>query len=226
MLLENSEKAISEYLRRKQIEDTTRSGTARFSPYLFVNTTPPKFHEDRSCEYLSRDYINFYIPPEIEGRGAAEIERFRGFAADNKGLLLENREGVFIQRLKNAFHLKSDISKLSLSNSGVSGFKYFDHPDEVSKKIDQVLHSIEEMGRSEEGSKALKDFMYLSYHKIHLVPKNKTLVLELLNKKRDLVNLIISFYLTEKSQKGFSLDRGFLEAIGFMPCSACGKTRY
>lgn len=223
LLLESTEECIQKHILRVEEEQKSRKSKAAHSPYVFVSARPPKYHYDRECEFLSKDYLNFLIPPEIDKRGQGEIQKFRDFANANKQLLLDGRTYLFIQRLKTQFNLKSDVSEVTRGNSGAQSLTLEDDLDiDISQEIDNVLNEIDKIGKTESGELALNRFRYMDYWKRNHPQSNDEVAL-LLSLKSRLVDLIMRFHLQNNSMKGLCFDEGLLELVGFERCSACAK---
>lgn len=220
LLLENTEECIQRHIKRIEAEKKTKSQSVKYSPYVFVSNTPPKYHFERECNFLSKDYLNFLVPPEIEARGESEIQKFREFANANKQLVLDNKVYVFIQRLTTQFRLQNDVSKVTFTNTGVRALDLVDGVD-ISHEIDGVLNEIDSLGKTEAGANTLKKFRYMDYWKRDLAKNDDTVIL--LNMKSRLVDLIVKFHLQNNSMKGFSFDAELLELVGFKSCGSCGK---
>ncbi len=221
LLLENTEECIHKHIERIDAEKKNKSQAVKYSPYVFVSNTPPKYHFERECNFLSKDYLNFLVPPEIEKRGEGEIQKFREFANANKQLVLDNKVYVFIHRLKTQFRLQYDVSQVTFSNTGVRTLDLEDGVD-ISREIDSVLNEIDLIGQTESGAVILKNFRYMDHWKRDLAQNNDSVV-SLLNMKSRLVDLIVKFHLQNNSMKGFSFDEGLLELVGFQSCGSCGK---
>ena len=221
LLLENTEECIQRHIQRIEDEKKIKSQSVKYSPYVFVSNTPPKYHFERECNFLSKDYLNFLVPPEIEARGQSEIEKFREFANANKQLVLEEKVYVFIHRLKTQFRLQNDVSKVSFSNTGVRSLDLEDGVD-ISCEIDNVLKEIDIIGQTDSGAITLKNFRYMDHWKRDLA-QNDNAIINLLNLKSRLVDLIVKFHLQNNSMNGFAFDEGLLELVGFQKCGGCGK---
>lgn len=221
LLLESTEECIERHIKRADKEMANQKAKTKKSPYIFVSTTPPKYHYERACTFLSKDYLNFLIPPEIGVLGAKEIQNCREFAQANKQLLMDGKEDVFMLRLIMRFKLKNGLSKITFANTGRQRVGLEDSCD-VSHDIDKVLNQIDMIGETKTGADILKNFRYMDHWKRDPIQNNDE-VNNLLNLKSSLVDLIIKFHLQNNSMNGFSLDEGLLELIGFKPCGACGK---
>lgn len=226
LLLESTEECIQRHIQRVEEERKSRAPRSVYSPFVFVSARPPKYHYDRGCEFLSKDYLNFLIPCEIEERGNDEIQKFRDFANANKQLLLDGRTYLFIQRLKTQFNLKSDVSEVMLSNSGTQSLVLEDDLEiDISHEIDNVMNEIDNIGKTESGEIALKRFRYMDcWKRSH--PQSNDEVTLLLRLKSRLADLIVKFHLQNNAMNGFSFDEGLLELVGFERCSACAKKNH
>ena len=154
-------------------------------------------------------------------KGEREIQKFREFANANKQLVLDKKVYVFIQRLKTQFRLQNDVSQVTFSNTGVRTLDLEDGVD-ISREIDSVLTEIDSIGQTDSGADTLKKFRYMDHWKRDLAQNNDD-VIQLLNMKSRLVDLIVKFHLQNNSMKGFSFDEGLLELVGFQSCGSCGK---
>ena len=224
LLLESTEECIQRHIRR--VEEERKSGTPKavYSPYVFVSAKPPKYHYNRECEFLSKDYLNFLIPTEIDARGKVEIQKFRDFANANKQLVSDGRTYLFIQRLKTQFQLKYDVSEVMLSNSGTQSLVLEDDLD-ISREIDKVLNEIDQLEQTPSGKIALNRFRYMGYWKRNHACGNDEVTL-LLSLKSKLVDLVVKFHLQNNAMNGFSFDEGLLALVGFERCSACTKKNH
>lgn len=220
LFLEGTEEYIKSFLQNRAALDLAETENAKASHYVFISTSRPKFHSNRHCEMLTRDYVNFVIPQEIRARGQSEVEQFRAFASENRKLVSDGREDVFIQKLKNRFGLQSSMSKISYTNSGAREFVFYDSADIAAQKIDETLSEIDSLGSSPEGAAALKRFRFLHYRNTRQVGDNP-IGLKLLILKRKLIDQIIAYHMARSAKNGFSLNRSFLETLGFEPCKSC-----
>jgi len=220
LLLENTEECIQRHVERIEAEKKNKNHAVTYSPYVFVSNTPPKYHFERECNFLSKDYLNFLVPPEIEARGHSEIQKFREFANANKQLVLDNKVYVFIHRLKTQFRLQNDVSQVTFTNTGVRALDLEDGFD-ISREIDSVLDQIDSLSQTESGANTLKKFRYMDHWKRDLAKNDDTV--NLLSLKSRLVDLIVKFHLQNNSMKGFSFDAELLELVGFQSCGSCGK---
>ena len=222
LLLESTEECVQKHIERVQEARKNVKQNAIHSPYVFVSTTPPKYHYNRECEFLSKDFLNFLIPPEIDARGKKEIQRFREFAHANKQLVLDEKTYLFILRLKTQFNLTNDISKITLTNTGVKSVLFEDLDLDVSREIDDVLNEIDNIGKTKSGEITLYRYRYMDYWKRHQAQNSDELSL-LISLKSKLVDLIMKFHLQNNSMNGFSFDEELLASIGFERCTSCGK---
>ena len=223
LLLESTEECIQRHVERVEEAKNNTNPNAIYSPYVFVSTTPPKYHYNRDCEFLSKDYLNFLIPPEIEVRGEKEIQRFREFANANKQLVLDEKTYLFIHRLTTQFNLTNDISKITFTNTGVKSLALEDDFGlDVSREIDKVMSEIDKIGQTKSGELTLSRYRYMDHWKRNQ-PQNSDDVTLLLSLKSKLVDLIVKFHLQNNAMNGFSFDEELLALIGFEKCASCGK---
>jgi len=223
LLLESTEECIERFVEKAKKEETKEIAIHTNSMYVFVGTTPPKYHSDRGCTFLTKDYLNFIIPVEIADRGSKDVAKFREFADANKQLLLDKKEYLFVQRLKSQFNLRHDISKISFSNTGIQSLDISDDRGvDVSREIDDVLNEIDAIGRTEAGALLLKKFRFMDHRARHQSQIDEG-CRSLLALKARLAHLIVKFHLQNNAMNGFSFDEQLLNLIGFERCGACGK---
>lgn len=193
------------------------------SKFLFVSG-PPKYHVNNACETLSKDFDNFEVPEEIEARGSAEIRSFRKFAQQNRKLLGEGREDVFLLRLKNKFNLISHMGRVSLPNSGGVTAPVADASvglDGLTSKIEELIEKLESFKTTEEGKMAIKAYMYASVSTLTDSRNLTDAASNLLENKRDLINLVLEYHVHKHKGGNVSFSADLLALHGFEPCGTC-----
>lgn len=222
LFLQKSESALTalEKASQKRIEQSKRLDSP--SNFLFV-AGAPKYHANSNCETLQADFENFEVPEEISNRGPEEVKSFREFALLNRRLLTEGREDVFQLRLKNQFHLKQPLGKISAPNSGASSLSMENQLgiDEVVARIHKSIQKIESFKGTEDGAKAVKKFMYSSTKSLFSGGNLSDVERELLETKRELINLILDYHIKKEAGGSVTYSEDLLRLYGFEPCRVC-----
>ena len=213
-------------LHERKGREERRLKTHKFkspSSWIFVPGAP-KYHIDDKCESITNHFNNFHMPDEIQNQGEIAIIEFRKFAQDNKKLIFEGREDVFLERLKIKFNLKQPIGSVSHENSGsvVEITDEFTTLEELEIEIKKSIRNIEEIRSTEEGKKSIAAYLYarpdvnLKYHRnLSAIDKNL-----LLNKSR-LLDCIRKYNIYKYKNGHIEYSKGFLEFYGFEPCGKC-----
>ncbi len=205
---------------QKKIEQSSRLDSP--SKFLFV-AGAPKYHANSNCETLRADFENFEVPAEIYNRGPTDVKNFREFALKNRNLLSEGREDVFQLRLKNQFNLKLPLGKISAPNSGTSILSIENELqiDEIVARIYKMIKKVESFKQTEEGSNAVKNFMYASTKNLFSGAKLSDIERELLETKRELINLILDYHIKNEMNGSVTYSEDLLRLYGFEPCRVC-----
>lgn len=192
------------------------------SNYIFTSSSSsPKYHKNSECRTLLNDFENFEIPAEIKCRDEKEIEKFRAFARENRGLLKNGNDHLFIKKLKEKFDLTSDINKISFNNSGkIEVLKM--STINIKEKISEIIKNLEEINDSDKGRESIKKYMFVPNKMMKAMKENENLCLldlEVLELKKNLLELIIEFNIQKNN--GLSLSENILEFYGFEKCGIC-----
>lgn len=181
--------------------------------------SPPAFHLDRYCENLRSNYKNFYIPPEIQGKGDIEIARFRKWFSDNQNLLEENRER-FLTRMELAFKLKNPppLKSIEALNSGVVVEQNFDLQT-IESNIEKLLEKGKILKNSKEKSKIIFQFGNKSFEKTDN-PEFDIVIKEWHALKSELKTKLLQYFRV-KFNPNLDFDGYLLQRLGFRQCSAC-----
>lgn len=193
------------------------------SKFLFVAGSP-KYHVNNACETLSKDFDNFEVPDEIESRGSAETKRLREFAQENRKLLGEGREDVFLLRLQSKFKLKSRIDRVSFPNSGKVITSVDDRSksvDDLVSMIDEVIQKLQSFAETEEGRKATKDLIYAPVNILNYQNNLSGVERSLLENKRNLINLVLQYHIQKYKGGDVTFSAELLKLYGFQPCGKC-----
>lgn len=227
--LVNTEKYGSALQKQREKSALPIGNKATSNHYLFTSASvAPSYHKGIDCKTLANDFENFEIPLEIRSKGDDEIIRFRNFARDNRGLLKNGKEYLFIQRLKDEFRLKCDINKISFHNSGKVEVSKMSTPN-IKENIAQIIEKLEEIRATEHGRLSIKKYMFAPSTAARALRLNENLNdtdREILEHKKNLLDLIIEFNI-QKSD-GLSFSENLLQFYGFKKCGVCfsDETRF
>ena len=183
--------------------------------HLFRSNGPLKYHFDSSCGYLKSDYLNFTIPPEIEAKGPAEIEKFRVFADANKHLLQGDQE-KFLNSLEAQFLLKNRPQRIEYVNSGQSEFSLLSL-EEMEEELQEHLR------RAKEFQEEHPDVRKLTFAPRRVIDSSQTSGLDREwhnDYKRVLKSMLSQYY---RKSHNPSQPESFLKSLGFEACKACLK---
>jgi hypothetical protein len=174
--LTNSEMHASLF-KGKKISNQIKKAIPSRSNYIFTSSSSsPKYHKNSECRTLLNDFENFEIPAEIKDKGEEEIVKFRAFARENRGLLKNGNEYLFIQKLKEKFDLTSDINKISFNNSGkVDVLKM--STINIKEKISEIIKNLEEINKSDKGRESIKQYMFTPNKMIKVMKENENICL-------------------------------------------------
>lgn len=217
----NSETYVST-LKKQKGDSQGKKTIPLQSRYIFTSSSSsPKYHKNNECRTLLNNFENFEIPREIEVQGKEEIAKFREFARENRGLLKNGKEHLFIIKLKEKFNLNSDINKISFNNSGKIEVLKMSTPN-IKEEISKIIKNLEAINNSDAGRKSIKKYMFVPGKMIKIMEKNETLCLgdlEVIAMKKKLLDLIIEFNI--QKNKGLTFTENVLEFYGFEKCGVC-----
>jgi len=224
MFIQKSENALIQMESARRASNDKTDKFASKNQYVFVSGSP-KFHENDLCSTLHQDFLNFRVPEEIMDRGDEEVRRFRLFAHKHKSLIGDGREDVFLMRLRDLFHLKNPLDRISHINSGSSKISSGESDSMLwcLGEIEEAIGELDAIGTTEAGARAVASHIYAPLR----VLKEEELGVEVrrvLEAKQKLINSMVSF--TIYKHKGSStFSERLLRFYGFEPCAACCKDR-
>jgi hypothetical protein len=213
--------------REKSVQPVANKATS--SRYLFTSaSSSPSYHKSLDCKTLANDFENFEIPLEIRDKGDDEINKFRNFARENRGLLKNGKEYLFIQRLKDEFRLKCEINKISFHNSGKVDMSKISTPN-IKENIARIIERLETIRATEDGRLSIKKYMFAPSMAARSLRDNGNVNdtdKEVLEHKKNLLDLIIEFNI-QKSD-GLNFSESLLQFYGFKKCGICfaDETRF
>lgn len=182
---------------------------------------PPAFHSDRACENLRADYKNFYIPPEIHGRGDIEISRFRVWFSENEDLLTSNPER-FITRMELVFKLENPptLKSIEALNSGTVIEEDF-NLQTIENQIDNLIEDSNKLRMDKIKSRIITQFGNKSFNKQNNIEIDK-IIEEWHALKSQLKTKLLQYFMV-KFNPNLDYNGYLLERLGFRECSACKK---
>ena len=186
--------------------------------YLFDGGAP-KYHFDKDCEYSTKSYTNFEIPPEIIERGKGEIEKCKKFASDNKALLYQD-ETKFLRKLEAVFRLQNPPKKVNYSNSGIDEFIRLT-VEEMEVEIDRYLLVCKD--RYQRNPK-IKSITFAPAGKIINNCHYDEDLKEWHSRYKNNLREMLSHYIRKRDDPGFEFRKSFLDSLGFEPCKGCCET--
>lgn len=204
--------------------DITQYSTKKYQysdTYLLNSNSKPKYHKNKSCEYLKSSFKNFLIPPEIKKRGESEVKRAQEFAFEHR-LLIQHDEQKFITKLSAQFMLENPPSKIDFDNSGIQEFTALSLDEMIANISVKISKSLEFLERNKP---IIKNGMYKPKSKC--TEKDPPELIEWLTIiKPALVDSIFEYNCKKNnlSEKSFSIT--FLEAFGFEECKSCSNNRH
>ncbi|MGJ7918239.1 hypothetical protein ACI48D_22565 [Massilia sp. LXY-6] len=220
--LTNTEKYGSALQKQLEKSALPAVNKAVSNHYLFTSaSSAPSYHKSIDCKTLTNDFENFEIPLEIRNKGDDEVNRFRNFAKENRGLLKNGKEYLFIQKLKDEFRLKCDINKISFHNSGKVEVSKMSTPN-IKENIAQIVERLEELRVTDDGKLSIAKYMFAPSTAARALRENETLNdtdREILEHKKNLLDLIIEFNI-QKSD-GLNFSETLLQFYGFKKCGIC-----
>ena len=178
----------------------------------------PAYHYTKNCTRLNSEFTNLTIPIEIQEKGDFEIEKFRIFVKEFKGLLEQN-ESKFLDKLEVHFLLKNRPKSVKFHNSGVEGFVNYDL-SELKEKIDKVIDSsIGFMNSDKETLKLIKSKGF-GTHKLKEAKDPDHKLYTWHNFKIELKELLRQYYRVRFNPE-LKFEKSILDQIGFHPCKEC-----
>ena len=93
--------------------------------------------------------------------------------------------------------------------------------DEVVARIHKAIQKIESFKQTEDGAKAVKNFMYSSTKSLFSGVNLSDTERELLETKRELINLILDYHVKKEAGGSVTYSEDLLRLYGFEPCRVC-----
>jgi hypothetical protein len=198
---------------------------------------PHAYHSSLNCKKLYSNFIQFPIYKQIRDRGEKEVGVFRKWFDEKKYLIETGKAERFLDYLAVRWGIPSTKSSLAdlkrYSNSGAENFENIDL-DFACIKIDNLIDTIDTLINSSKKNRViLTRFGKMSYfgaRENHLYANNtgypedeiKEILIVFDTHKKKLMKLLLQYYRLKLNPK-IEIKGNLLDAIGFVPCSACHK---
>lgn len=187
----------------------------------------PAYHARKECDVLSRDYLNYEIPPEIVGRGEPVVVQFREWWKSEQTLLNSDPKR-FLEKMGIRWLLKNppNLRSIEADNSGVEVVENREL-SEVESEIDNL---IEFMGSVRADRPELID----KYGKRTFMVKNGSIDIENADdrstlvdwdKRKDTLKDRMRLYFQLRFNPDLEMKGTVLESVGFRPCAHCHGNR-
>lgn len=98
-ILEDAEGYLIKYYQEVPERQDTQT-------YVFERAGKLKYHKTLSCRLLSKDFVDFYIPPEIRALGDEVIKEYRDWFKQNNFADLYFQGELNLQQVTRAYNLK------------------------------------------------------------------------------------------------------------------------
>lgn len=226
----NSNEAMRLYIQKLMIE--FKFEELDFSPrkfnrkYVFA-VGNPKFHKSLECEFLSSDFTNYRVPPEIESLGADKVREFQEFCENNKREFQEKSEDVFWAHVGARFRVRINPAKVNYANSGVRDVR-----DVRGMTVDQIVSLVVETIKEAAGmvdhplyAQAVRRVRYAPHREKALAAIGdddaRKVVGNFFNLKQNVINYLFELYKKQSCADGYVLPVNLLLAADIEPCKAC-----
>jgi hypothetical protein len=189
------------------------------SKMIFASNAAPKYHFDCECKFMKSNYINFFVPVEIEVRGEEAVRAFMGFAEENKSVFYEDQQ-KFLDMIEVRFLLGNPLTKVNYPNSGIEDFITLDI-DQMEDAIHQHLEKAEYF--KDQSPEISREIKRLNYAPIKVVSQDgiSDLVKEWHFFYKVELRKMLRAYIIKSSNSDLSFNEMFLRGLGFEECKAC-----
>ncbi len=221
----NRREAKRLYTQKIMIEgkfQSLRVSQKRFDQRYVFSVGLPKFHRTNECKYLTSDFSNVLIPPEVQGLGEEKLKEFQEFCDQNKKKFNDSPK-AFWDDVSTRFRVQVTPQSVLFSNSGVQdvgNMTIEELRQQVNDKLLKSLHLID-------SDNAVKNVRYASYLKPELAmlndPEVKSVVMSFFDLKHQLIDAIFELYKKQVHADSYMLPVDFLKAAGLDSCRGCWK---
>ena len=203
--------------------DLRRSERYFVSRYVMkVNT--PRYHSTLDCEFLRASFDNFETPPEIAELGPDKVSEFQSFCDEEWPHYKDKPIDIFWAHVGSAFGTPINPKQISYAPKEGPETVQSVSEDELMKEIHE---SAEEL-RSHARTTGLNGHLYAPPSKLYSLANDPDLdearrkaLLKLLKLKKAIKMLVFNFHRVELEMPEGLLSDELLQALGFLPCTAC-----
>jgi hypothetical protein len=189
------------------------------NPHMVYQGRAPSYHANEECESLQSDYFNIEIPPEIEARGSAEIERFRQFCIDHRSMI-ENKDTRVYVKLEAQFFLKNPLNTVSAGNTGVESFMDLDL-DKIEGRIDNLLIDAQDFRNQDDYTSELIKAKGYGTHAVKEAKDPDHPLYLWHNKYKQPLKEMLRNYFRVKFNSDLKFEGALLDQVGFKFCNQC-----
>lgn len=224
----NHPEALKLYVQKKMLEkeyQSLRVIKRKFSQKYVFRVNPPKFHKSDQCTYLTADFTNYLVPPEIKALGEEKIIEFQEFCEQTKQEFDGKSDDVFWAHVGAKFHVRINPKSVLYANSGikdVSGMTISELQGQIRETVEASLKMLD----GENGA-TIKNFRYAPHMQRALSnignPDVKNFVQEFYKLKLQIVNNLFELYKKQVHADGYVLPVHILRFSGLDPCRGCWK---
>lgn len=223
----NDKEAMRLYIQKLMIE--SKFEELEFSPrkfsrkYVFA-VGNPKFHKSLECEFLSSDFTNYKVPPEIEVLGPDKVREFQKFCENNKHELQEKKEEYFWAHVGAAFRVKINPAKVNYANSGIRDVRGMTISQIESLVTETIKEAVGMVSHPLYGQ-AVQRVRYAPHREKALAAIGddgaRKFVGSFFNLKQNVTNYLFEMYKKQSGADGYVLPVNLLLAADIEPCKAC-----
>lgn len=225
----NHPEAIHLYVQKQMLAGNFQSFhpvKKRFNPnYVFI-VNNPKFHKNNNCKFLSADFSNYLVPPEIKALGHEKVQEFQEFCESKKKEFEGKSDDVFWAHVGVRFGIHISPQPILYENSGIQDIGNMSI-EELQHQINNTLKNSLKMLEDEGSAAIIKNYRYAPPTQSTLSkisnPERKSVVEQFFKLKLGLINSLFELYKKQTRSEGYILPINLLKTLEFEPCKGCWK---
>lgn len=176
------------------------------------------------CEFLSSDFTNYKVPPEIEALGPDKVREFQEFCETNKHELQEKKEEYFWAHVGAAFRVEINPAKVNYANSGIRDVRGMT-VSQIESLVTETIKEAAGMVSHPLHGQAVQRVRYAPHREKALAAIGdddaRKLVGSFFNLKQNVINYLFELYKKQSGADGYVLPVNLLLAADIEPCKAC-----
>ncbi|MCC6915870.1 hypothetical protein [Nitrosomonas sp.] len=222
----NQPEAERLYVQKLMLEgkyQALRIKKPKFSSKYIFSVGTPKFHQTNTCRYLTANFINYRVPPEIEARGPQKIREFQEYCEQLRKELKGKSYDVFWMRANAEFRIHARPEEVHYENSGVQAIAAMPIA-ELHEKIREAIDASQEMQNGKDGF-TIRRYRYALHQQKALAcisnPWQKEIMKQFFKLKWQLIDLLFELYRKQAGAVDYVLPLHLLQASGLEPCRKC-----